>query len=199
MTPKSLLILATTGFLLSACGEKETTNTSETTNSSLDTFIVEKAHPDVKQISTVFADPEPGREVVIGGEVMGRMQPFVEGRAMVVLGDPTKVTPCNRRPGDTCETPWDLCCDSPEAIRSAIATVQFVDGEGKIIKSGLKGFNGIEELTYLTVAGTIADGSNAENLLINAREMFVASESPYKDSPPVSGHGHDHGEHAPEE
>lgn len=198
--------LAVTGLFLSACGEKatdETSTASENSDSSaLDAYLVKEAHSEVKQISELFAKPDPGTEVVVGGEVMGSMNPFIDGRAMVVLGDPTKLTPCNRRPGDTCQTPWDVCCDLSETIKSSIATIQLVDDEGKIIKSGLKGVEGIQELSYLTVSGTIAEGSNAENLLINAKEIYVADESPYKDAPPVSGHGseeeHDHEEAAKE-
>lgn len=191
--------LAVTGLLLSACGEKatdETSTASENSDSSaLDAYLVKEAHSEVKQISELFAKPDPGTEVVVGGEVMGSMNPFIDGRAMVVLGDPTKLTPCNRRPGDECTTPWDVCCDLSETIKSSIATIQLVDDEGKIIKSGLKGVEGIQELSYLTVSGTIAEGSNAENLLINAKEIYVADESPYKDAPPVSGHGSEE-EHA---
>lgn len=198
--------LAVTGLFLSACGEKatdETSTASENSDSSaLNSYLVKESHSEVKQISELFAKPDPGTEVVVGGEVMGSMNPFIDGRAMVVLGDPTKLTPCNRRPGDTCQTPWDVCCDLSETIKSSIATIQLVDDEGKIIKSGLKGVEGIQELSYLTVSGTIAEGSNAENLLINAKEIYVANESPYKDAPPVSGHGseeeHDHEEAAKE-
>ena len=185
--------LAAVGLLLSACGERapdeKATTETKSEDSALTAYVVDEAHAELKQISEVFAKIEPGTEVVIGGEVMGRMNPFIEGRAMVVLGDPTKITPCNRRPGDSCTTPWDVCCDTPEAIKTSIATVQFVNGEGNIIKSGLKGFKGIQELSYLTVSGTIAEGSNAENLLINATEVHIAKESPYKDALPVSGHG----------
>jgi hypothetical protein len=199
MTIKSTQLLpaflAAAGLLLSACGEKATEEKpsaeTKSDDSALSEFVVEEAHAELKQISEVFAKPEPGTEVVIGGEVMGRMNPFIDGRAMVVLGDPTKLTPCNRRPGDECTTPWDVCCDLPEVIKSSITTVQFVDDDGKIIKSSLKGFNGIKELSYLTVAGTIAEGSNAENLLINATEVHVAKESPYKETLPISGHGNE--------
>ena len=114
------------------------------------------------------------------------MQPFaVEYRGMVMLGDPTKMTPCNRIPGDECPTPWDVCCDDPAVIKKSISTVQFLDENGKVIKTGLKGYQGIKELSFLTVKGTIAEQSNPENLLINASAFHVAEQSPFKDAKPV--------------
>ncbi|NNE92862.1 MAG: hypothetical protein HKN23_14555 [Verrucomicrobiales bacterium] len=193
MNPKETLTLsaASLTLFLVSCGDDETEGTAEQSGGESETltpFVVADAHSDIKQISEVFADPKPGTKVVTGGEVMGRMNPFVKGRAMLVLGDPTKITPCSRIPGDECPTPWDVCCDLPEVIKKSIATIQFVDEDGKIIPTGLKGFKGIKEMTYLTVSGTIAEGSNADNLLITASEVYVADESPYKDAKPVSGH-----------
>jgi hypothetical protein len=154
--------------------------------SILDSFALAKAPENALQISEVFKDPSPGKKVVLSGEVMGRMDPFIKGRAMVTLGDPTKITPCNRIPGDSCETPWDVCCDDPEVIKKSIATIQILNQDGRVLKAGLKGYKGIKELSFLTVVGTIAKGSNANNLLIDASAFHVAKVSPYKDAAPVS-------------
>lgn len=154
--------------------------------SILDTYSLTSAPKNAQQISEVMKDPTPGKEVVLSGEIMGRMHPFINGRAMVTLADPTKVTPCNRIPGDSCTTPWDVCCDDPEVIKKSIATIQILDGDGKILKAGLKGYKGIRELCFLTVKGVIAEGSNANNLLINATAFHVAEVSPYVNAAPVS-------------
>lgn len=177
--------------LFSACKESENDSTGgQADGSALDSFYVDEAPADSQQISAIFADPTPGREIVVSGEVMGRMHPFVEGRGMVMLGDPTKVTPCNRIPGDECPTPWDCCCDDPEVLKKSITTIQFLDDEGKIIRNGLRGYKGIEELTFLTVKGTIAEGSNAENLLVNAQQFHITEPSPYLNAPPAADYSH---------
>lgn len=179
----SLVTLLVTASLLWSCNQKEVKTESST--SPLDAFLVAEAPADAQQISKVFEDPAPGREVVLSGEIMGQVEPFADGYAIVTLGDPTKITPCNRLPGDECPTPWDVCCDDPTVIKKSIGTIQFLDENGNVIKTGLKGYKGIKELSFLTVKGKIADQSNAENLLINASAFHVARESPFKDAKPV--------------
>lgn len=104
---------------------------------------------------------------------MGRKDPFVAGRAMLVLGDPAKLTSCDIKDCSECPTPWDVCCDDPDDIKNFTATVQVLDADGKLIKQGLKGNHGIKELSQLIVTGTVAEGSNADNLLINATGIFI--------------------------
>ncbi|MDF1814873.1 MAG: hypothetical protein P1V20_21905 [Verrucomicrobiales bacterium] len=199
ITYRILPVLAV-ALLLPACNEtkNESANpTAEGAASQLDSLYSDVAPADAKEISEILKDPTPGKEIVVSGEIMGRSSPFVDGRAMVLLGDPTKITPCNRIPGDECPTPWDNCCDDPEVLKKSIATVQFLDEDGKILKNGLKGYKGIKELSFLTVKGTIAEGSNANNLLINGLAFHVTEPSPYLNAPPAadySHHGHLDGE-----
>lgn len=188
---------------LTSCGDR---NSAEDTNapdkdSALSAVFLQDAPTGATSISEARKDPTPGRTVTISGEIMGAMDPIVEGRALVVIGDPTTLTPCNRNPGDTCETPWDVCCDDPEVIKASIATIQVVDADGRPLKEGLRGLEGLKELSYLTVTGTVAEGSNADNFLVNATGIHVAAESPYKGAPPVNpthmehdDHGEEHGD-----
>jgi len=104
---------------------------------------------------------------------MGRKEPFIDGRALVVLGDPAVITSCDLRPGDNCPTPWDVCCDDHGDIKASTATIQILDSNGKPLKQGLKGVSGIKELSNIIVTGTIAEGSNTDNLLVNATGIFV--------------------------
>ena len=104
---------------------------------------------------------------------MGSKSPFVAGRAMVILGDPDKLTSCDIKHGDRCLTPWDVCCDDHDDIKNFTATIQIVAQDGKLVKAGLKGLKGIQELSQLIITGTVADGSNADNLLINATGIYV--------------------------
>ena len=182
---------------LASCGNKESAedNPSAGESSALQGVFLEEAPPNALNSAEARKDPTPGREVTISGEIMGSLDPIIEGRALVMIGDPTKLTPCNRIPGDACETPWDVCCDDPDVIKTSIATVQVLDAEGRPLKEGLRGLSGLKELSFLTVTGTVAEGSNADNYLVNATGIHVAKESPFKNAPPVNPTNIDHHDH----
>ena len=97
---------------------------------------------------------------------------------MLILGDPEVITSCNRKAGDGCATPWDVCCDDKELVRNSIVTIQVLDADGQLIKSGLKGLGNMKELSSLVVKGTIAEGSGPDNLIINATGIHIASAEP---------------------
>lgn len=119
-------------------------------------------------------DAVPGDELVLKGRVMGSLSPFVEGRAAFIIGDEAKLTACNDIPGDECETPWDNCCDSKEAKQVGIASIQVLGADGRVLKEGIEGVGGLGKLSRVVVAGTVAEGSGADNLVINARAIRVA-------------------------
>ena len=197
-TKNTIIGLGTVAVLsLASCGNKESAEDNPSTgeSSALQEVLLEEAPADALNIAEARKDPTPGREITISGEIMGSLDPIIEGRALVMIGDPTKLTPCNRIPGDACETPWDVCCDDPEVIKTSIATVQVLDAEGKPLKEGLRGLSGLKELSFLTVTGTVAEGSNADNFLVNATGIHVAKESPFKNAPPVNPTNIDHHDH----
>jgi len=116
---------------------------------------------------------EPGTEVVLTGRVMGVRDPFAKERALFVLGDEGTITPCNAMAEDHCPMPWDACCD-PVAVRSAgTASIQLLGEVGKVLPAGLKGVGGLEELSKVTVAGTVAPGSSADAFVVIASAVFV--------------------------
>lgn len=184
----SHLIPLLAALSLSSCDKKVvSTDGAEilnSQNSALSTYFVDEAPADAIQISEARKNPEVGKKITVFGEVMGRTDPIAQGSALVTLGDPTQLTPCNRNPDDECETPWDNCCDTN--IKENIATIQLVDASGRPLKESMRGVHGLKELSYLIVTGTIAEGSNEKNLIINADKIHVAVESPYKDAPPVT-------------
>src|SRR5690606_22671624 len=119
-------------------------------------------------IHTARTSAKPGDEITISGKIMGSDSPFVSGRAAFILGDPELLTPCNEMPGDTCETPWDTCCDSPEKKKQGIATVQSAGADGRVLKENLEGTGGLAKLASVTVTGKVAEGSTADALVVNA-------------------------------
>jgi len=163
-------------LLLAGCGDRESAADTGSPPSSpaLDAVFVDAAPADAKAIHVVRTTVKPGDELTVSGLVMGAMAPFVSGRAAFVLGDPEKLTPCNQRPDDECETPWDACCDSKEDIRAGTATIQVIGDDKRVLKTSIEGANGLTKLSRVVVQGTVAEGSSADALVINATAIYVA-------------------------
>ncbi len=171
-----LLLTLATAVTLSSCGDKKDINTADTSlniSGSLQSLILSEAPDGAAEIAAVRKTAKKGDTVTIQGKVMGRKDPFVNGRAMMMLGDPNKITSCDLNHDDGCPTPWDVCCDDPDVIKASTLTVQVLDTDGNLIKEGIKGLAGIKELSQLVVTGTVADGSTADNMLINATGIYI--------------------------
>lgn len=116
-----------------------------------------------------------GEEVVVEGQIGGQAAPFVEGRAMFTMTDLT-LPVCDAAAGDSCETPWDSCCETPESIQANMITVQVVDENGDVVKHGIQGENGLKGLARLTVRGTVSQQSG-DVLVVDAREIYVHQDA----------------------
>lgn len=175
MKIKYTLLTLATALALTSCGKEESAQQSGSTSgaAAIESIIITKAPANALSIVEVRQAIEIGKEVTMAGKVMGRMDPFIDGRALAVLGDPAAITSCDLRSCDSCATPWDVCCDDVDAIKASTATIQIVDADGRPLKQGLKGISGIKELSNIIVKGTIAEGSNADNLLVNVTAIFV--------------------------
>lgn len=112
-----------------------------------------------------------GDEVLLHGKVMGLMEPFVANRAAFVVGDEETLTSCDLLEDDHCQTPWDLCCEDPDAIRAGVATIQVVDDQGAVLRQGLRGVAGLQELSRVRVRGVVAPQSTAAALVVNAERI----------------------------
>jgi hypothetical protein len=172
MKSAALTLSLVVPILFASC-KPETQETAAAPTISLDPFFTSTLPADPQPIHQVRTTAKPGETVTISGLVMGREKPFVEGRAAFILGDPAKLTPCNKMPDDHCETPWDACCDTPEAKREGTATIQIVGADNRVLKQSIKGANGLKELSAVTLTGTVDKASTAEALIINATAMHV--------------------------
>ena len=143
-------------------------------------YFLKEAPADAKSVSAVKKDAKEGDEVTIRGRVGGRKDDtFTQGRAMMYLVD-MELKSCDMRPGDDCPTPWDYCCEEPEHIAKNIATIQVVDADGKILKSDLKGSNGIDHLSIVTVRGKVGKRDDPKVLVVSASGIFVEKPDPKK-------------------
>ncbi|NNC87761.1 MAG: hypothetical protein HKN82_04785 [Akkermansiaceae bacterium] len=176
MKTTTIILSAAAALAVAACKQNEAAGggAAPAPAGNLEAVLTAEAPPNPVSILEARKNPAAGADVTVTGKIMGRREPFVDGRALVVIGDPAALTSCDLRPGDSCATPWDVCCDEPAVIRKSIATVQVVDADGSPLKEGLKGLGGMKELSSLVVTGTVAEGSNADNFVINATGIHVA-------------------------
>ncbi len=169
------LILAAV-CLFASCNEKSAPAvTAPATGPGAEVTAILAAAPagEAQAIHVVRTTAKPGDEITLSGRIMGNSKPFVEGRAAFTLGDPELLTPCNEIPGDSCETPWDCCCDSKEDKKIGIASIQITGPDGRVLKDGLEGVGGLVKLATVTVTGKVAEGSSTDSLVVNASAIQV--------------------------
>jgi hypothetical protein len=177
MKNKSMLIimLTATAVLASGCGKKEAAEKpASQVSATADVFAGLFGPVDAGQAEAITAlktKANPGEAVLLVGKVMGMMEPFVPNRAAFVLGDEEVLVSCDMNEGDQCPTPWDVCCEDPDAIRAGTATIQVVDENGSVLKQEIRGVNGLKELSRMRVQGVVAPQSSAEVLIINAERI----------------------------
>lgn len=161
---------------LVSCSEKtaETTGTTpEKSEDSLEAIILTEAPEGAVHVAELRKQSKVGDKVNFQAKVIGSTTVMVDGRAIMVVGDPQVLTSCDLHPGDACTTPWDVCCDDHDDIKNNIVTVQVVDAEGSPLKQGLRDVGGIKELSELVITGEVAEGSGDDNMIVNATGIFV--------------------------
>ncbi|MDP6490901.1 MAG: hypothetical protein QGH42_06305 [Kiritimatiellia bacterium] len=161
--------------LMAACGKQAERPSAAPSIATPRAFVAVEPAGKPTPIPEVRKTAKPGDEVLLKGRVMGVRDPFVEGRAVFVLGDNDSITPCNEMGSeDHCPLPWDACCDPIEARTAGTATIQLLGDGGNVLPHGLKGVGGLKELSSVTVSGVVAPMATAEALMINATAVYVA-------------------------
>jgi len=176
--PSPALFSSALFLILTSCGGKDdqaenTTVPDSSASSALDSILLSEAPEGSVDITKARQNPIPGTKVILSGKVMGNVNPIIQSRALLTLGDPAKITSCDLIPGDDCKTPWDVCCADPDIVKASIATIQVLGESGKPLKVGLKGIAGLRELSNLIVVGEVAEGSDQNNFLVNATGIHV--------------------------
>lgn len=109
-------------------------------------------------------------EFIVEGFIGGRKNPFVENRAIFILGDESLET-CDEKDDDNCPTPWDVCCEDRNKIKSSTISVQVLDANGSIIKGTLDGVSGIKSGKSVKVKGTLDRTSTHDFIILNAQAI----------------------------
>jgi len=163
---------------LSSCSKNETTTTTtpgEGGNDSgiAETVITKTAPEGAVSVVDARAQAKPGDAITVRGKVGGKINSISDAAAILVLADEKAITSCDDIHGDECPTPWDYCCEESSKIAASTATIQLRDGDGKIVRSTLRGLSGLKELSHLVIAGTVDSTSTPEALIVNADKIHV--------------------------
>lgn len=113
---------------------------------------------------------DDGQEVVLVGRIGGEVDPWVDDMAAFTIVD-TKLVPCSERPGDTCPTPWDYCCDLGDLPTSS-AAIKLVDQQGKVVSESARKLLALKELQTVVVHGRAQRGPEG-SLVVLADGLFI--------------------------
>lgn len=135
-------------------------------------LFVSSAPTDAAEVGKIVADAKDGEKVVVRGRVAGRAEPFVPGRAAMIIAD-LSLPPCTERPGDTCPMPWDLCCEPPDVLAAKTVLVEVADKDGMTIRSELKGAGGLKTLSQVVIKGTLKRSPDGKGVSVKAESIYV--------------------------
>lgn len=152
------------------CTPSSPTASSESPPAEVAQYFLTAEPAAAKSVVDAKKSVQDGEEVTLIGRIGGSESPFVSGRASFTVVD-LSLVPCSERPGDSCTTPWDYCCDT-DALPASTAVVKIVDGDGKTIAKDAKKDLGMKELQTVTVKGK-AKRDEAGNLVVLASAVFV--------------------------
>jgi hypothetical protein len=180
-------LLLIPALLLAACGGGKPEAASPAPGSSATTaptshplahLLVTTRPAGAQAITAIKASAKPGDTVVVRGRVGGRVDPFIAGKAALILADDEAIAACDKNPDDHCTTPWDYCCEGKEAIAKATCLVTATGADGAVLPHGLAGLGGLAAGNHIEVTATVGADSTADNLVLVATGIHVLGKSP---------------------
>jgi hypothetical protein len=121
---------------------------------------------DAVPVSRAKQSAAEGDVVAVHGRIGGRRDPMSTDVAVFVIMDPA-IPSCAEKAHDSCPTPWDYCCETPESKMANSATVQLVDAAGAPLAIDLATF-GTKPLDEIIVVGMVGPRPTADVLTIRA-------------------------------
>jgi len=157
-------------ILIGCSQEQAANNNSDSSNqvASLPEELFLREKPAEVSVSEARTAAVEGEQITLTGYIGGRIEPFVEGRAMFLVTDIEKAPQCT----DGCPIPWDACCTPGDVIAANSATIQIVNDEGLTVPLSLKGENGLEAGKHITAIGQV-HSVNDDVLIVDAENLFV--------------------------
>ena len=181
-----VLLLAAAVSVVAGCDDSTAKNNQPTpapapgaaaasTESLPANLIVTQAPADAKGVTEIRTAAADGDDVVVRGRIAGSEDPFTSGRAQFQLVD-LGIKSCAEMEGDTCPTPWDMCCEEPATVAQNSLTVQVVGADGRPLKSELKGAGGVKPLSVVEVKGKLHKSADGKVVTVDAKELYVKQE-----------------------
>lgn len=165
-----MLVALLTGFI--GCAQEETQSETESNASPTGTEFIAASEPaNATPVGTAIKQAKDGDSIALVGHIGGSAKPFVDELAAFTIVDP-QVAYCP--PEEGCPAPWDYCCTQDE-VKENIATVKFVDDQGKPVAEDARKLLGVKELSLVVVAGT-AKRDEQGNLSVLANKVFVKNQ-----------------------
>jgi len=131
MIPKRFLFLSVL-TLLAACGGEQPGGQHPAPKAGDPSAALALAADPGEAVSVLDAKEKgPGDATIV---VQGRVYDLTKGWAILKLMD-TELKYCGEVHAEGCKTPWDYCCDTPEAHREHELLVEFRGDNGKPIKT----------------------------------------------------------------
>ena len=118
---------------------------------------------DVKDIRDAQELPE---EVT----VRGTLQDFGKLATFKLVED--SLEDCSETEDDQCPTPWDYCCEDPDALSRYTINVELMDEGDMPGRWELEGFHGLKRLSEVIVKGKLVE-DEAGNLRIEAEKIAM--------------------------
>jgi hypothetical protein len=151
-------------LLLGCQGDPTVVSKQQLSNTA---YLLATEPGDALPVGTARTSAQDGQPLTIVGYIGGSEAPFVSGAAVFTIVDPA--VPRCAEANDP--TPWDYCCQQ-EALKTNMATIQFVDPSGEILYHDAKAWLGIKELDLVMVQG-VAKRDEAGNLILAAEKLYV--------------------------
>ncbi len=162
-----------TALLLLACAAFPVGSVRAADAALPSSLLASKAPANAVSVVQAREKAKPGEKIVLRGRIGGRMVSLMPKAAIAVLADEKTITACDAMPGDSCKTPWDYCCESPEKLQASTATIQVVDEKGKVVRASLRGLGDLKELSTVVVEGTVNAASSKDVLVVNVSAIHV--------------------------
>jgi hypothetical protein len=164
----ALLLLATVA--LAGCSKRQTEQNAEADFSAVGAkYLAESEPADAKPVAEAIG-AENDAEVTVVGRIGGAENPWFDDLAAFTIVDPS-LKACSDIPGDTCEKPWDYCCERAKLPTHSVA-VKFTDEKGSVVPADARKLFKVEPLQTVVVHGKLKKDASGQTAVI-AEKMYV--------------------------
>ena len=158
--------LTIASLILTGC-ENDASTAQNTAEPTSPTWVLTSAPEGALGVTEAKASAAEGEQIVFRGRIGGRKEPLSAESPVFIVMD-LAIPHCGE---DTCRTPWDYCCETPETKTTNSATVQIVDARGQPITESPTA-QGLTALDEVIVVGIVAARPSENVLTVKATGIY---------------------------